>query len=1226
MPRKYILSLDGAGVYAILPAVALAKLEQTTGRLTREIFSMVDGASTCGAVAAWIAAGVPATHIVDVLMMELPQLFHVSGVIRTVKLVTKGYTYAIERLHQALLAHLGEARNWTLNDCPVDIFFLTRRVSDGTPFYLVKDNPLNSQCYGRLRLADCATAAGAIPTFFEPWKMELNAPVFAECEPLGELLDGTLGGGSNLYWACTEAYYYGAYSPHETTVVSIGTERTRRAGESPSGFLAWVSWIGQKGVPSLLRYNTELLKRHFPAASLYRLSSAPPGESVAMYDFSSMPIVRQWAEQFAARLDWSAILEGAETPDLVETPRQAASAAVSPDVPPAETPYHKAAAVLAYYDPETLRPFEPDYLEHLVSDSAIITDQKGQARWTLSSEVRQRVLRSLGGPDQLKRALEANPARSKDTLQTMLERYINGDPPAVDQQDIGQLTAALQILEWFGDVLPGLPDETEVRNRIERLRLLDTFRQLADSHFRGRKDELRDLRKFVGVLEPATVADRVAAAVRSLGSEQRAPMIIYGPGGCGKSALLSRFILEHADSSTPVPFLYFDFDRTDLLPEEPATLLLEGLRQIALQYPRSRRECEAVRRRWSQRLADESEHRDAGHLGLLPPALQKEFLDEFLDVLGRIPGINDQPLVLILDTFEDVQVRRPEAVRQLWRLLEDLQRGYPSLRCILAGRAQLKGYDVTHKPLGQLDQESAVAVLESYGVASREVAERIVKQIGGDPLSLRLAADVIAREQPGEEGITGLETSRFLFFRVGEEMIQGQLYRRILGYIEDRDVRRLANPGLALRRITPGLIRHVLAGPCEVEVPDDKRARELFAKLQKQVALVVPADEVAPSDPEAIRHRPDIRRIMLRLLRQDQPEKVRQIGQNAIRYYADEYDRGHRPFISRAEEIYHRLALGENPEEVAARWEPGVEKYLQTALEDLPPRSQAFLASRMGIPLNKEIAAQADQDSWEREATRRVEALLRSGDLVGTRRALSERSDRRPGSPLYRLEAEVWKRSGDWNRALQVVADGLASGTETAGNEPLRLVALRAELQQNAGIAVSPEVALDEYETFLRRYASEHELLLRLGLFRRSGLKSVQQGSLDKLMLGVVDQLPEKIEYSLAETLRQTAVALKDSYPERMIALIRRTGLGAKFIRANLPKLAEFLALWDAASSGALALEAGVEAEGSLQERWSRYLVLTPIETATRTIDGLLRRNDLPRDAFEFLAKLIERG
>ncbi len=65
MPRRYLLSIDSGGIRGIIPAVALVKLEQTTGKLTRDIFSFVAGTSTGAILASAIAAGVPATKILD---------------------------------------------------------------------------------------------------------------------------------------------------------------------------------------------------------------------------------------------------------------------------------------------------------------------------------------------------------------------------------------------------------------------------------------------------------------------------------------------------------------------------------------------------------------------------------------------------------------------------------------------------------------------------------------------------------------------------------------------------------------------------------------------------------------------------------------------------------------------------------------------------------------------------------------------------------------------------------------------------------------------------------------------------------------------------------------------------------------------------------------------------------------------------------------------------------
>lgn len=75
MPRRYLLSIDGGGIRGIIPAVALAKLESTTGRLTRDIFSFVAGTSTGAIIAAAIAAGIPAPRILNLYLNRAREVF-----------------------------------------------------------------------------------------------------------------------------------------------------------------------------------------------------------------------------------------------------------------------------------------------------------------------------------------------------------------------------------------------------------------------------------------------------------------------------------------------------------------------------------------------------------------------------------------------------------------------------------------------------------------------------------------------------------------------------------------------------------------------------------------------------------------------------------------------------------------------------------------------------------------------------------------------------------------------------------------------------------------------------------------------------------------------------------------------------------------------------------------------------------------------------------------------
>ena len=75
MPRRYLLSIDSGGIKGIIPAVALVKLEETTGKLTREVFSFVAGTSTGAIIATAIAAGVPAVRILDLYINRTRALF-----------------------------------------------------------------------------------------------------------------------------------------------------------------------------------------------------------------------------------------------------------------------------------------------------------------------------------------------------------------------------------------------------------------------------------------------------------------------------------------------------------------------------------------------------------------------------------------------------------------------------------------------------------------------------------------------------------------------------------------------------------------------------------------------------------------------------------------------------------------------------------------------------------------------------------------------------------------------------------------------------------------------------------------------------------------------------------------------------------------------------------------------------------------------------------------------
>ena len=281
-------------------------------------------------------------------------------------------------------------------------------------------------------------------------------------------------------------------------------------------------------------------------------------------------------------------------------------------------PWHVAAAVLSTFDSATLRPVvnladDGDDLIGLLADSTPVVDAQGNNRWKLLMEIRRDILRVLGGRERIQQALSANPERSRDEpVQGMFEAYVDGSVPPLDQQDTVQVAATFEVAQWLQglDIQLGspVPDLEDIRARNDYLTLLQPFEELAGTNFAGRTRELQELRDYVGVLPPGSVKERIVRAVRKVFRlQENPPIVIYGPGGMGKSALIARFIWEHATiPDARFPFVYLDFDRASLRAEEPLTLLVEAVRQLGLQYAETRVFADRVRSAWQSELISRS--------------------------------------------------------------------------------------------------------------------------------------------------------------------------------------------------------------------------------------------------------------------------------------------------------------------------------------------------------------------------------------------------------------------------------------------------------------------------------------------------------------------------------------------------------------------------------------------------------------------------------------------
>lgn len=182
---------------------------------------------------------------------------------------------------------------------------------DGSAWYFVKDKPGYNRCRtGRLNLVDCVTASAAAPTYFPAWTIR-------DVSPPARFVDGGVGVlGNPVYQACMEAFWHtGEYQPEETIVVSLGTGRVV-PGRSPAGFPRWFRWTIDSLLDAPLEQQAELVHRHFPVATFYRLNPDVGAMDPSLHrmidwdDGRSTGRLRRYGERFAETVDWNAILAG----------------------------------------------------------------------------------------------------------------------------------------------------------------------------------------------------------------------------------------------------------------------------------------------------------------------------------------------------------------------------------------------------------------------------------------------------------------------------------------------------------------------------------------------------------------------------------------------------------------------------------------------------------------------------------------------------------------------------------------------------------------------------------------------------------------------------------------------------------------------------------------------------------------------------------------------------
>ncbi len=393
--------------------------------------------------------------------------------------------------------------------------------------------------------------------------------------------------------------------------------------------------------------------------------------------------------------------------------------------------------------------------------------------------------------------------------------------------------------------------------------------------------ELKRLRAFVDELASKgwfeAISRMATKAVRAVtGTTAPGLMTIKARGGMGKSTLLAKFVLDHALGQTrPFPFAYLDFDRACIDPEQPRQLLIEIARQVRLQFPRA---SDDLNRLIADLRAESVELLSASSSqgkGLENPA------SRFVKIVRKhATQEGNRAFLLVFDTLEMVQWDTA-AMQKLGSFVTDLrQKGFDELKVVASGRADIQALgakvpSVTLRlnPLSVTDArnlatrlgagEPGTAWKSSWSAALVGTTEQEARR---EPLAVRVAVDLLTRAKETDRDALA-ERIRTAGPEADEDFVAWIYEKRIVDHVRDPLARKLAWPGLIIRRVTVEIIRDVLADLCEIDPKDADRA---FAALGKEGWMVT-------REGDALRHIPDLRARMLPLMREHDEAKFDQV-------------------------------------------------------------------------------------------------------------------------------------------------------------------------------------------------------------------------------------------------------------------------------------------------------------------------------------------------------------
>lgn len=722
---------------------------------------------------------------------------------------------------------------------------------------------------------------------------------------------------------------------------------------------------------------------------------------------------------------------------------------------PPVTPLAVAAAMRGCFLPSDLT---PDVVAHKSSIAEIIAvsdvlSTGSQRVWQLRPEARRDILVQARSSNLLSPFSGAvDTPDSRDREGPLLRRVLAGERLDLDLMELEELEQLATVAEWLeGSGLAELPRALDLRRLIAQRGILDPFRLLvgrkvkagpdgSEDRVVGRGAQTERLRAYVGLREPEELKHYVTRTLDSLWStvtfkDANQPLLVRGIGGMGKSTLIGKFVLDHAlFAGVDLPFAYLDFDSAALAPRQPLQLLIEIAVQLGLCLPLAEPDLSSFRGDLRQTIDNQARNFTRRQRESATGSELSSYCETLRSIVEKVNG-GRAPVLILFDTYEIVQYDE-EAVAGVNALINALRtpamREWSNLRLVIAGRGDLADIETPQKPvdLRQLSLAETGELLrrrsntEALDLTEAHIAA-LAPALRNSPLDVIVVTNWLKGREPDQRApllaslIKGIgqdiDTATQGEGQDGAELvalrITGILTRRMIEHINDKDVQKLAEPGLVVRTITPEIIRDVMApvsGLCDDEHPLAQGAEyELFRRLQNERWLVTRQGSV-------LRHRPEVRRAMLALMRGKDRQKFDAANERALERFRA---RAVQDDTARSETIYHMLFGGRTPlEDVDALWTPAMARPLSSTVDDLSEPAQSYLKAKLGRSVPVATLATFSLSILTSLLTASGPRLLRRLgaeaflNLLDTNPTVEESSDSRG----LRLEAVY--RAGRWSR------------------------------------------------------------------------------------------------------------------------------------------------------------------------------------------------------------------